>query len=104
MSASRIVSFICPGCDELVELHDVDLNYIRVVIQDLAKQSFAPHRCQLEALKFALVAYLDESPDTIIMTIQEGETHADHGNNQHALPEKAGEEVLREEAGGGSQG
>jgi hypothetical protein len=71
MPASRIVQFVCPACGDLIELHNVDLNYIEVMIKDVAadlKQGrHSP--CALEALKFALVAHLD--PGSEVMVLQE---------------------------------
>ena len=71
MPASRIVQFICPNCGDLIELHNVDLNYVEVMIKDVASdlKQGRHNVCALEALKFALVAHLDKGDE--VLTIQE---------------------------------
>lgn len=72
------VSFMCPSCDEHVVLMGVDMIVINTIIDAIATHgdynmlSGMSHRCKLEALKFALLAWLDQdlNPVTIQETIQ----------------------------------
>jgi len=72
MPAPRVIQFFCKYCDSLIELHDVNKNYIEVVIKDIATdlaQGRGVSECALEALKIALLVHMDEA--TEVITLQE---------------------------------
>ena len=73
MPAARIVQFDCPACGDLIELHGVDKEYIDTMIKDMAADKAKGRHsgpCAYEALKFALVAHLDNNNGNL-MTVME---------------------------------
>ena len=67
------ISFECPGCTDVVELFGINMIMLNTMIDSLATGGDyslfegMSNRCKLEALKFALLAYLDQdlTPTTI---------------------------------------
>ena len=73
MPAARVVQFDCPACGDLIELHGVNKEYIDVMIKDMAEdQKKGRHSgpCAYEALKFALVAHLDNNNGNLLTVME----------------------------------
>lgn len=92
MPAARVVQFDCPACGDLIELHNVDKEFVKVMITEMnvdIGRGKSLTQCQLEALKFALLAHLD--PGEEIVTIQEVHRALDHQALTTGTADDAGE-------------